>query len=156
MGLDDEERASRRCGMVTIGSAFPRWRGRTTGSRLAGNFLISTVSTVSELKKRWYFNEKQGHDGHDAKGLRIAVSCPLKTAVFQRKVDIGHAGHGNFIKSLRARKLNSFNYVRESVYVNMHTWAFVHGCYVSFHAHVGVYAHSRSCEWSWKNNACDM
>ena len=76
---------------------------------------------MSELKKRWYFNEKQGHDGHDAKGLRIAVSCPLKTAVFQRKVDIGHAGHGNFIKSLRARKLNSFNYVRESVYVNMHT-----------------------------------
>ena len=68
---------------------------------------------MSELKKRWYSNEKQGHDGHDAKGLRIAVSCPLKTAVFQRKVDIGHAGHGNFIKSLRARKLNSFNYVRE-------------------------------------------
>ena len=76
---------------------------------------------MSELKKCWYFNEKQGHDGHDAKGLRIAVSCPLKTAVFQRKVDIGHAGHGNFIKSLRARKLNSFNYVRESVYVSMHT-----------------------------------
>ena len=90
---------------------------------------------MSELKKRWYFNEKQGHDGHDAKGLRIAVSCPLKTAVFQRKVDIGHAGHGNFIKSLRARKFNSFNYVcemyvreyayviwmRDCMCVNMHT-----------------------------------
>ena len=41
------------------------------------------------------------------------VTCPLKALIFQRKVDIGHARHGNFIKSLRARNVNSFNYVRE-------------------------------------------
>ena len=76
---------------------------------------------MSKLRKRWYFNEKQGHDGHDAKGLRIAVSCPLKTAVFQRKVDIGHARHGILVKSLRARNVNSFNYVRGCMYVGVIT-----------------------------------
>ena len=120
-GLNGEGDA-RRCDMgMTTAGGFSKQRGRTVGRRLAGNFVVFSVSTVSKLRKRWYFNEKQGHVGHDKKGLRIVVSCPLKTAVFQRKVDIGHVGHGNFIKSLRARKFNSFNYVRESAYASMHT-----------------------------------
>ena len=45
------------------------------------------------------------------------VTCPLKTLIFQRKVDIGHARHGILVKSLRARNVNSFNYVRGCDYV---------------------------------------
>ena len=157
-----------------------RWGGffqdnaaEQSGRRLAGTFMISSVSNVSKSWKRLNTNEKSWHDGHGKKGLRIVVTCPLKTLIFQRKVDIGHAGHGNFIKSLRARNIHSFDYVRgmyvrevcmhdvgmwvyirHRMYMIVDIWKFVHVWYVSFHAHVGVYTHSCSCEWSWRRNAC--
>ena len=89
------------------------------------------------------------------KGLRIVVTCPSKTLIYQRKVDIGHARHGILVKSLRARNVNSFNYVRgcdyvmwvcDRMYVIVGMGEFVRVRYVSSHAHVGVYAYSCSCE----------
>ena len=127
--------------------SFPRQRGRTAGkSPPPRNFVVFSVSNVSKCLKRLNTNEKSWHDGHGKKGLRVAVSCPLKTAVFQWKLDIGHVGHGNFIKSLRARNIHSFNYVRECddvmwvcdrMYVIADIWKFVHVRYVSSHAHHG-------------------
>ena len=70
--------------MNSVAAVFPRRRGRTTESRLAGTFMISSVSNVSKCSKRLNTNEKSWHDGHGKKGVRIVVSCPLKTLKYQR------------------------------------------------------------------------
>ena len=146
---------------------FPRRRGRTAGKPpTSRNFVISSVSNVSKLRKRLNINEKSWHDGHGKKALRIVVTCPLKMAVFQRKVDIGHVGHVNFIKSLRARNMYSCNLrtwdVCERDYVMwvckctcmiVCTWLWMYEClfmYGTCHfVHVmDMYAYSCLCEWS--------
>ena len=117
---------------------LPRCAAERWGRRLTGTFMISTVSSVSKSWKRWNTNDMPWHDGHSKKGSCVIVSCPLKTAVFQRKVDIGHVRHGIFIKSLRARNIHSFDYVRGCMYVRCACMMWVCEC-----------TYAIACTWLW-------
>ena len=59
-----------------------------------------------------------------------------------------------YVREVCMHDVGMWVYVRNRMYVIVDIWKFVHVWYVSFYAHVGVYAHSYSCERSWRRKVC--